>query len=251
MNRKLLALNIALGIGVIYAGVELHSVWVAARQRQINMPGPAPKTPPVPPMAALPNQPPVTASGYIKVAQEMLFDPSRNPNLPPPEVPPAPKPPDPPPLPSFHGVMDLGDKEGPIALITRKDTPGHEEVHAGEMIGEFKLVAFNHKEMTLDWQGRIMHKLLGEGGSEPAKAAVVSGGPEPVTLGIIPGQASQQTNQQKPQTAELGPGTNLTDTVRACQPGDSSAVGSTSDGFRKEVNNSPMGPQCLWRAVGK
>ena len=253
MNRKLLALNIALGIGVIYAGVELHSEWVAAKARQAKMPGPAPKAPPVPGMTPLPKQPAVVPSGYIQVAQQTLFDPSRNPNLPPPEVPAPPPPADPPPLPSFHGMMDLGDPQGPVALITENNNPGHEEVHAGEMIGEFKLLAFNRREMTLDWRGRVLHKLLNEGGSEHAAAKAPTVGLPPLELtGIIPGKAPEPgTEPPKPQARELGPGTNITDSVKACQGGDSTAPGTVSDGYRKEVNVSPMGNQCLWRAVGK
>lgn len=253
MNRKLLALNIALGIGVIYAGVELHSEWVAAKARQAKMPGPAPKAPLVTPPAALPRQPAVVPSGYIQVAQQTLFDPSRNPNLPPPDVPAPPPPADPPPLPSFHGMMDLGDPQGPVALITENNNPGHEEVHAGEMIGEFKLLAFNRKEMTLDWRGRVLHKLLNEGGSDHAAVKPPTAGTPPLELnGVIPGQAPQQgAEQPKPQTRELGPGPQITDTVKACQGGDSTPAGAVSDGYRKEVNVSPMGNQCLWRAVGK
>ncbi len=255
MNRKLLILNVALGAGVIYTGVELHNVWVAAHERQIHMPGPAPSANAVPHVPALKKDPAVVPSGYIDIATKTLFDPSRNPNLPPPEAPPPPPPANPPALPSFHGMMDLGDPQGPVALITENDAPGHEEVHAGEMIGEFKLVAFNRKEMTLDWQGRTLHKLLNDGGSAPSKAkAVPVGGPEPLPLnGVVPGQAQPQQpyDDPKPQTRELGPGPQMTDSVKACQAGDSSAVGAVSDGFRKEINNSPMGPQCLWRAVGK
>lgn len=254
MNRKLLILNIALGIGVIYAGFALHSAWVAARARQAKMPGPPPKAPFVAPVAPLAQQPAVLPSGYAKVAQNFLFDPSRNPDLPLPEPPkPAPEP-VPPPLPSYHGMMDFGDPQGPIALITQSGAPGHEEVHAGEPIGEFKLLAFDRKEMTLEWQGRVLHKRLNEGGSEPAKPAapVAESGALPPPTGIIPGQAQQQQAEPpKQQAQELGPGVPITDNVRACQAGDSSAPGAVNGGYRKEVNYSPMGAQCIWRAIGK
>jgi hypothetical protein len=149
-------------------------------------------------------------------------------------------------------MMDFGDPQGPIALITQHDSPGHQEVHAGEMIGAFKLVAFDRQEMTLDWQGKVIRKRLNEGGSErAAKSQAPAAGPEPLLNGVIAGQAPPQADQPKPQGRELGPGTEMTDTVKGCQAGDSSAAGTVSDGYRKEVNVSPMGPQCLWRAVGK
>lgn len=252
MNRKLLLLNIALGFAVIYGGIEMHSVWVAAKARQAGMPGPAPKAPFVAPVAALSQKPPVLPSGYVDVANKDLFDASRNPNVPVDPPPPPPPPANPPPLPSYHGMMDFGDPRGPVALITEPDTPGHEEKHAGDMIGEFKLTAFNRQEMTLDWKGRIIHTRMNEGGSEKPKAPPAqSGGLAPLPLmGVIPGQAPQEVEPTKLQ-GELGPGAAMTESVRACQAGDSSAAGAVSDGFRKEVNVSPMGPQCLWRAIGK
>ena len=253
MNRKLLALNITLGIGVIYTGIQLRDTWMAAKERQRGMPGADPKAAPVRPVAALPKQPPVTPAGYIDVAQKDLFDPSRNPNLPPPPVttPPPPPPRNPPPLPSYHGMMDFGDPQGPIALITESSSPRHEEFHAGEKIGEFKLLAFDRKEMTLEWEGKTMHKLLNDGGSEKAAPRPQAGGPEPPPIGLIPGQASEQQPEQPRQQQDLGPGTQMTESVKACQAGDSAAAGTVSGGYRKEVNISPMGPQCLWRAVGK
>lgn len=251
MNRKLLILDIVLGAGVIYGAFQLHSEWAAARARRSQMPGPPPKATPVAPMPPLPQQPAVLPSGYKDVAMKDLFDASRNPDLPVPE-PPKPEPPrEPPPLPSYHGMMDFGDRQGPVALITEQDTPGHQEVHAGEMIGAFKLVAFNRQEMTLDWEGRVIHKRLNESASEQAKPKAAGATPLPLT-GVIPGQAAPQAAEQpKPQAAELGPGKEITDTVKGCQPGDSSAPGTVADGYRKELNSSPMGTQCLWRAVGK
>jgi len=55
------------------------------------------------------------------------------------------------------------------------------------MVGAFKLLAFNRQEMTLEWDGRVIHKRLNEGGSEPAKARAAS--VEPITNnGVIPGR---------------------------------------------------------------
>jgi len=255
LNRKLLILNIALGVGVVYAGFALHSAWVTARGRQARMPGPPPKAPFVAPVAPLPQQPAVLPSTYARSAQNDLFDPSRNPDLPLPEPPKPAPPPVPPPLPAYHGMMDLGDPQGPIALITQPGAPGHEEVHAGEPIGQFKLLTFDRQEMTLEWQGQVIHKRLNEGGSEPARpqaAAVSDGAPAPPPLGIIPGVAPpQQAEAPRQQVQELGPGLQVVDGIRACQPGDTSAPGTVNGGFRKELNPSPMGTQCLWRAVGK
>jgi hypothetical protein len=147
-------------------------------------------------------------------------------------------------------MMDFGDPQGPVALITEHDTPRHEEVHAGEMIGAFKLVAFNRQEMTLDWQGDVIHKRLNEGDSEPAKPRAALGGPPPIAEGVIPGVAST-AEAAKAQETEKGPGRDLTDTLKQCQPGDSAPAGTQSGGYVKEVRLTPMGSQCDWRAVGK
>jgi hypothetical protein len=254
LNRKLLFLNIALGIGVIYAGIELHSAWVAAKARQKTMPGPPPKAAFVPPVPPLPGKPAVLPSGYVEVAQKDLFDASRNPSVPVDPPPPPPPPKDPPPLPSYHGMMDFGDPQGPVALITEVGTPGHEEVHAGEKIGEFKLLAFDRKEMSLEWEGKVLHKRLNEGGAERARPnAAPAAGPEPPPPGVIFGQAPLQQAEQpvQQQRNELGPGVQMTDSVRACQAGDTSAAGTVNGGYIKQVNNSPMGAQCIWRAIGK
>jgi hypothetical protein len=251
LNRKLLVLDIVLGAGVIYGGIQLHNVLDAAKARQARMPGPPPKAAPVPGLPPLPRQPAVVPAGYQQVAVNTLFDPSRTPTVPLDPPPPPPKDPDPPPLPSFHGMMNFGDPQGPVALITEHDTPGHEEVHAGEAIGAFKLVSFDRQEMTLEWHGKVIHKRLNEGGSEPPKArASTEGGPPPVPLGVIPGVASD-TPAVRSQETEKGPGSDLTDTLKQCQPGDSSPAGSVSGGFIKEVRLTPMGSQCDWRAVGK
>lgn len=255
MNRKLLVLNAVLAIGVVYAGIQLHSEWVAAKARQSTMPGPPPKPAVVLPPSPLPQRPAVQPTGYSEVAMKDLFDASRNPNIPVDPPPPPPPPREPPPLPSFHGLMDLGDPQGPVALITENNAPGHEEVHAGEMIGEFKLVAFDRKEMTLEWEGKLLHKRLNEGGSEKprAAAAAAAAGLAPLPLtGVVPGQAPQQQAAEQPtRQQELGPGVQMTDTVRSCQAGDTSTPGTVSGGYIKQVNNSPMGAQCIWRAVGK
>jgi hypothetical protein len=252
LNQKLLVLDVVLAVGVIYGGFELHDAWVAAKARQAGMPGAAPKSGPVAALPPLPQRPAVLPSGYKDIAVKTLFDPSRNPNIPVDPPPPPPPPRDPPPLPSFHGMMDFGDPQGPIALMTEHDAKGHQEVHAGEMIGPFKLLAFNRQEMTLEWEGRVIHKRLDEGGSEPARARQAP--VEPIAgPGVIPGVAPPESAQQPPQQGvQLGPGQDLTDTVKACQPNDSTPAGTVTDGYRKELHMTPLGvAQCIWRAVGK
>jgi hypothetical protein len=251
LNRKLLILDVVLGACVIYGGLQLHSHWTAAKARQATIPVAAPNAAPPPPIAPLPQEPAVLPSGFKDVALKTLFDPSRNPDVIKPAPPPPPPPPVPPALPSFHGMMDFGD--GPFAMMTESGASGYQEVRPGGKIGPFKLVSFNRREFELEWQGQIIHKRVDEsGGERPRQAAAKV---EPITTnGVIPGMAAE-TPQPQPlpqQTANLGPGQQVTDTVRACQAGDTSAPGTISGGYAKVIKPNPLGSSsCFWTAVGK
>ena len=110
------------------------------------------------------------------------------------------------------------------------------------MIGAFKLVSFNRQEMTLDWEGRIIHKRLNEGGSEKPKAQAADRGNGTARPGVIPGQAAPQADAA--QTARVGNGTGRASDrhSRACQAGDSSPSGAVSGGYRKKVTRmTPLG----------
>lgn len=254
MNRKLLILDIVLGAGAIYGGFQLHDQWVAAKVRQAEAAHNPVKPAPPPPVAPLPEEHAVIPSGYKGIVDKTLFEPSRNPDVPVDIPPPPPPPPSPPPLPNFHGMMDLGDAEGPIALMTAAGEERQQGVHRGEKIGPFKLLAFNRQEITLDWEGRIIHKRVDEAAEGSGAKSAPRGKGEPIVgNGIIPGQAApKQAAPAAQSNANLGPGPVLTDTVRACQAFDGTPPGSVVDGYRKELRPSPMGtPQCLWTAVGK
>ena len=113
------------------------------------------------------------------------------------------------------------------------------------MIGPFKLLAFNRQEITLEWDGREIHKRVDEQVHHGGGAAQRGGG-----SGIIPGVAPPPITEGR--KTELGPGQEMTDSIKACQSGDSTAAGTVVDGYRKEVRMTPLGTtQCIWTAVGK
>lgn len=245
MNRRLLALNLLLVAALIYGGIRFHEWRVAAQSRQAAIL--SRKVAPLPPptLAPLPVPPAVTAASYVKVAQDDLFDASRNPNVPIELPPPAPPPKDPPPLPYFHGMMNLGD--GPFAIMSKTGDGAQEEVHAGGMIGEFKLLDFNLKEITLEWDGRVIHKRTDDLAKE-------TGNTRPMALGggvgaVMPGVASAPL--PPPRLTELGPGPDAGNPYRPCQVGDSSPNGTETDGYRKKVNVTPFGNECHWEPLGK
>jgi hypothetical protein len=245
LNRRLLALNLLLVAALIYAGFQFHARRVAAQAREaatLNR-----KVAPLPPPTLAPLPPPqaVTAAAYVKVAQDDLFDQSRNPNVPI-ELPPPPPPlKDPPPLPSFHGMMNLGD--GPFAIMSKSGSGAQEEVHAGGMIGEFKLLDFNLKEITLEWDGRVIHKRADDmakdgGGGRGAGDFVGISGPV-----VMPGVPSAP--QPPPRLSEMGPGADTGNLYRPCQANDNSPNGAVADGYRKVVRPTIFGNECHWESV--
>ena len=247
MKHRLLALNLLLVAALIYAGFQFHARRMAAQAREaatLNR-----KVAPLeaPRLTAQPAPPAVTPSAYENVAQKDLFDQSRNPNVTI-ELPPPPPPlKDPPPLPYFHGMMNIGD--GPIAIMSRTGSGTQEEVHAGGMIGEFKLLDFNMKEITLEWDGRVIHKRAEdmpkqEGGVRPAADVAGSSG-----TAVMPGVASAP--QPATQLSEMGPGPDNGNTFRPCQAKDNSPNGAIADGYRKVLRPTMFGNECHWEAVGK
>src|SRR5438552_14006738 len=92
------------------------------------------------------------ATNYAPIAQQMLFDPSRNPNVPVEQAPPPPPPPPMPPLPAYHGMMNIGDS-GPMAFLSIGNGR-NQAIHIGEPIGAFKLLDVNSDEVTFEWDSK-------------------------------------------------------------------------------------------------
>ncbi len=242
MRRKLLALNVALGLLTIYAGYQLRQTWHAAKVRERDQLGKtvAPAAPP--PHRPLPAAPPVVAGGYSNIVQQMLFDRSRNPTVPIELPPPAPAPPPKPvpPLPVYHGMMNLG---GVVTVVLSADsTSPHQGLEIGDSIGQFKLVDVNTEEITFEWDGQKIRKKLDElkdhsGAPQQIAAA-------PVTTAPVP--ARTETPAAPAPQSPLGPGMDVGGGFRACQPNDSNPAGAVVDGFRKVILISPFGQTCRW-----
>jgi hypothetical protein len=244
LNRKLLALNLLLVAALVYGGIQFHNWRVAAQAREAAELNRKVATAPPPVLSPLPAPQAVAAASYLDVAQKDLFDPSRDPNVKVEPPPPPPPPKDPPPLPAFHGMMNLGDAEGPIAIMSKAGSSGQEEVHAGGMIGDFKLVAFNMKEITLEWDGQVIHKRVDDA-SKSADAGRDAAGPPP--LAAMPGVAPAPL--PAPVMRDLGPGPDNGNTNRPCQVADSSPAGTVSGGYRKVVRPNPFGAACYWEPI--
>lgn len=238
MNRKLLILDVALAAAVVWAGFQFRDQWRASRARQsatLNRkiaPGPPPQFTP------LPAAPGVLASGYADIADKMLFDRSRNATVVV-EVPPPPPPKPMPPLPIYHGMMNLGD--GPVAVMSVNASAPHQEVHPGDPIGPFKLVDVNSEEITLEWDGKTIHKQADEMSDHAAREA-----PQPTQAQTAPAAPAPPV-ASTPQ----GPGEDTGRGFRICQPNDSNPTGTVVDGYLKTSATTLFGRQCRWEPVGK
>jgi hypothetical protein len=241
MSRKLWFLNILLLALAVFAGLQLRARWLAEKAREkaefhrtiASIPAP-PFTSAQVPLAATP-------ANYVAIAQNDLFDPSRNPDVPiAPPPPPPPKPPVPP-LPVYYGVMNIGD--GPEAILGVSPGAPQQATRPGETIGPFKLVDVTRVDLTLEWNGELIRKSLDEITSHatappPDAASAASNTPAPV-----------QARVEAP-TAK-GPGGDGFNGSKLCQPNDSTPFGTEQGGLRKTEIKTPFGSTCLWDPVGK
>jgi hypothetical protein len=242
MTRKLIILDVVLVAVIAAAGVEFRKSWVSARQRERTLPINKVKPVALPPLPSLKAPKPVMPSEYIEVAQQLLLDPSRNPNVPV-EPPPAPPPPPPPPpmpaLPKFHGMMNLG--AGPFVILSLGSGP-HLDVHAGEAIGQFTLVSVNNDGLTFDWNGQRVTKTTDELTDHAQVASVQAQAATERTAAPPPPAAPAQP-------ALVGPGQMTGFGFKTCNMNDGLATGTVQDGYRKTINQTPFGPTCTWDPV--
>jgi len=239
LKRKLLILNLGLAAFLAYAGYELWQAWLAEKAREAAELNKAVKPGAPPPWTPLAVAPPVAPAGYAAIAEQTLFDRTRNPNVVV-EVPPPPPPKQMPALPVYHGQMNIGT--GPMASMSEKPNGAHVFLHPGETIGQFKLVDVNSNEITLEWEGKTIRKNVDEllDRSAPQQAVVTAARTEQPAA---PPPAAVKT--------AIGPGADTGAGFKRCDPNDSTPVGAVVDGFRKVVNPTPFGEACRWDPVGR
>ena len=245
MKRKLVILNLGLAVFLAYAGFALRQAWRAEKTREAAKLNRAVKPASPRPFTPLAVAPPVVPAGYAAIAEETLFDRSRNPNVPV-EVPAAPPPKPMPPLPLYHGQMNIGT--GPMAILSVTATSAHQGLHAGETIGQFKLVDVTSDEITLEWEGKTIRKnvdeLLDRSASQQQAAVTAARTDQPAAPAALP---------PPPAAAKTatGPGADTGAGFKRCEPNDSTPAGTVVDGFRKVINPTPFGEACRWDPVGR
>jgi hypothetical protein len=176
LNRRLVLLNLAL---LALAGAlvwTLRTNWIQAkaRERVVLQRKVAAKAVLAPP--PLPAVKAVAPADYIDVAGKMLFSKNRNPTV---VVEPPKPPPEPvmPALPNYHGQMAIGE---PVILLSMSANAVQRSYHAGDQVGDFKLVSFDENRVDFEWKGKNVERKLeelkpkettGAAGAQAAKAA--------------------------------------------------------------------------------
>ena len=242
MNRKLLLLDVVLVAVIAYAGYQFRNEQRAARARESaaikarqNAIAPPPFTPAPPEAAVIP-------SAYVNISDKMLWDRSRNSEVPVEAPPPPPPPPPVPPMPVYHGMMSLGSS-GPTAFFSVTAEAAHQAVHVGENIGPFKLVGVDSEEIDLEWNGQTIRKTVAElsghvnapvaqAAQEARTEAVTAPAPAPVPVKSGPGEMTAFGN-------------------KTCFINDGNAEGTVIEGFKKVLHTNPFGTNCTWEPVGK
>ena len=242
MKPKLIALNLLLAAGVCATAWEARVRWQqgqAERQANLNV-----RIRPVsaPPVTAVPKPDAPPAVKYAEVANKNLFAVDRNPTviIDPPAAPPPPKPM--PALPVVYGTMGL--PSGIKAIMSQKPGEPGQAVRTGDTVGEFKILALSSQKVTFEWNDKQIEKRIEDLADHSGAQSAGSQGPALPP----PGPAVQLAPQPAAQTSNINPqvGIVLTETERACRPGENSPAGTIVDGYKKQITPGPFGVTCRW-----
>ena len=244
MKKKLIWVNVALLCLTGYAVWRVQGQWVVQKQHEDEIKRVKVKPPPLPPVVIPAPPAPVVAATYSDIANKMLFNKERNPNVVV-EIVAAPKP-SMPPLPILHGVMGL--PSGMLALMSPDaKTPG-KGVEVGEKMGAFELAALTRDEISFKWEDKTVTKSVSEmiyKGVEAASATQAAAPNPPGGASGAPAAAAPvPAGNGKPAAAVAG----MEDT-KNCAPGDTSPNGTVADGYKKVLFPTPFGNSCHWELV--
>jgi hypothetical protein len=240
MRNRLLLLNLALVALIAGAIWQLRVRWLEAREHESVLLRRSLPALPVPAVLVPPVAGSVSSAPYLEVASRLLLSRDRNPNVVIEETPPPPMPA----FPRFYGVMGFDDK--PFIILAERQGAPQQKYQVGQTVGEFKIVQLQSSGLTLEWDGKEVFA----GFAEMVDRAPVlqSQSPEPSQPAPQAAQPSASvTAVSTPVSAK--PGLEMTPTMKACLPGDSSPAGTVSEGFRKIVTPTPFGNSCRWEQV--
>jgi hypothetical protein len=223
----------------VLLGIRLRMLWMDAREREEMVKLNEIKRPVYGAKAPSPQVQAVNASTYSDVAMRTLFSRDRNPTVvielppPPPEKPL-------PPFPKSNGVMMWADM--PRVILTARTGEGQKVYKFGDKVGEWEIVKFDSKTITLSWNDKQVTKDLADlvdnnPIAAPVQTAAPAGAAGSSATVLGGGAASPKT------TTDYGNGT------RSCAPGDTSPNGTIQDGMKKVVVANPFGSSCHWEPV--
>jgi hypothetical protein len=186
------------------------------------------------------------AANYLDIAARLLFSKDRNPTviIAPPPVKTVPA------FPLAYGVLMMADP--PIIMMAAKKGDPQKGFRAGDPIGDYKIVSFDNRTITFEWDGQKFTKNVQELVDRDAQSAAllnrqnVQNIPEPTAA--PPTTSSPQVLSNSGSTAG-GMGVDTGGGIRACAPGDTAPAGTMSDGYRKIVSETPFGKVCRWEKV--
>ena len=232
-NSKLIAVNVGLAAALALIAWQGRVRWVEARaQRHANLNQPIRHIiPPRPVPDAKPEG--VQAAKYADVATKNLFSKDRNPTVivEPPKVE-APK--VMPPLPVVYGVLTL--PSGTKAIMAEKSGASSKTVHAGDAIGDFKILALDANKVTFEWDGKPLERniddLVDHSGATAAAGAAGPAAPPPAAAAPA----------APPTAAALGADNGTPKRPRKpASRARQSPIGTVVDGYRKTGAMSPFG----------
>jgi hypothetical protein len=126
----------------------------------------------------------------------------------------------------------------PRIILTARAGEGQKVYKFGDKVGEWQIVKFDSKTLTLSWHEKEVTKELAELVDNNPIAAPVQAAPPPVasTVTVL-------------QNAPAKPSVDLGNSTKGCAPGDSSPNGTIADGMKKVIVAGPFGPSCHWEPV--
>ncbi|MBL8239736.1 MAG: hypothetical protein JNM66_20090 [Bryobacterales bacterium] len=243
---RLFLLNVLLLAGIAMATLKLLELRDETARREEMVRESAPKLPQAKGTTAVAPPERTVAANYLDIASRLLFSKDRNPTviIAPPPVKQVPA------FPLAYGVLMMADP--PIIMMAAKKGDGQKGYRAGDQIGDYKIVGFDSRVITFEWDGQKFTKNVAELADRDAQTAAlmnrqnVQNTPEPAAAAPV---ASTQVLSSSGSTAAKGPGVDTGGGIRACAAGDTAAPGTVTDGYRKIVSETPFGKVCRWEQV--
>lgn len=151
-------------------------------------------------------------------------------------------------LPLYHGMMNFGDEEGPVAIMSVAAGKPHKAIHPGETIGEFTLLAVSKDGLDLQWRDQKVHKRPEEILDRTHTAAQTQATETPAK---IPGgyATPPPPRPEPPPPGQYGPGADNGPGTKRCMDNDTTPAGAVVSGYRKVDKPGPFGRTCYWESI--